>query len=264
MAERIFGAAWWPIHVAIAWALTRDRAFVERSNRAGKSLRGIAVALAMDKVDGKPTEPYFKGGTDTWSALREEMAAGNVRASGTPFRRVADLQGHAVETNEMAREIPAVEIASLRLWDDGDDKDCLVPEDWRVAHGSNWKNLLGYRNVQAFRDDMLRVFEAEGSTPNVPDLKRLPEAVNSVMASGVMEDQAKQASVAPKSKSGPGAKAKGISEAISQLWPNQIPKGLSAKDRNKAIIDRMRQNGSSIPNSPERAIQRVLQAQQSK
>ena len=101
---------------------------------------------------------------------------------------------------------------------------------------------------------MVRVFEAEGSTPNVPDWEQLPGA-----ASGVMEDQAKQASVAPKSKSGPGAKAKGISEAISQLWPNQIPKGLSAKDRNKAIIDRIRQNGGSIPNSPERAIQQYCE-----
>ena len=61
MAASIFKAAWWPIHVAVAWALTRDRAFVERSNRAGKSLRSVAVALAMDKVDGKPTERYFKG-----------------------------------------------------------------------------------------------------------------------------------------------------------------------------------------------------------
>ena len=106
---------------------------------ARKSLLSVAVALAMDKVDGKPTERYFKGSTDAWSALREEMAAGNVRASGTPFRRVADLEGAAVNTNEMAREIPAAEIASLRLQDDGNDKDCLVPEDWRVAHGSNWE-----------------------------------------------------------------------------------------------------------------------------
>ncbi len=141
MAESIFGATWRPIHVAVAWVVTRDRAFVERTNRPGKSLRFIAVALAMEKVNGKPTEHYFKGITDAWSALREEMAAGNVRASGTPFWRVADLQGHAVETNEMAREIPAVEIASLRLQDDGNDKDCLVPENWRVAHGSNWNNL---------------------------------------------------------------------------------------------------------------------------
>jgi hypothetical protein len=264
MAASIFKAAWWPVHVAVAWALTRDRVFVERCNRPGRSLRSITVALAMDKVQRKATERHFKRDTAAWSALREEIAAGNVRASGTPFRLVADLQGLAAETNELAREIPAAEIASLRLQDDGHDKDCLIPEDWRVAHGSNRNNLRGYRNVQVFRDDVLRVFVVEASTPNGPDWKRLPEAANSVMASGLTDDQVKQASVAPKSKSGLGAKAKGISEAISQLWPNEIPKGLSAKDRNNAIIDRMRQNGSSIPNSPERAIQRVLQTRQSK
>jgi hypothetical protein len=65
-------------------------------------------------------------------------------------------------------------------------------------------------------------------------------------------------------KSGSGAKTRGIAEAITQLWPNgTIPNGLSAKDRNRAIIDRMRQNGSSIPLKPERAIQRVLKARRS-
>ena len=98
----------------------------------------------MDKVDGKPTERHFKRTRDAWSALREEIAAGNIRASGTPFRRAADLQGSAVETNEIAREIPADEIASLRLQDDGQDKDCLIPEDWRVAHGSNRNNLRDF------------------------------------------------------------------------------------------------------------------------
>lgn len=193
MAASIFGAAWWPIHVAVAWVLTRDRAFVERSSRVEKSLLGITVGLAADKVYGKPTERYFEDADDAWSALREEMAAGKVRASGTPFRRIADLQGHAVETNEIAREIAAVEIGTLRLQNDGDDEDCLVPEDWRVAHGSNWKNLRGYRNVQVFRDDVLRAFNAEGATPYVPDWERLPEAVKRVMATGVKEDQAKQA-----------------------------------------------------------------------
>ena len=163
MAASIFKAAWWPLHVAVAWALTRDRAFVESSNRAGKSLLSVAIALAMDKVDGKPTEHYFKGSTDAWSALREKMATGGIRASGAMFRRVADLEGHAVQTNEMAREIPAVEIGTLRLQDDSDDKDCLVPEDWRVARGSNWNNLRGYRNVLVFRDDVLRAFPADVS-----------------------------------------------------------------------------------------------------
>jgi hypothetical protein len=93
----------------------------------------------------------------------------------------------------MTREIPAAEIASLRLQDDGDDEDCLIPEDWRVAHGSNWNNLRGYRNVQVFRDDVLRVFDAAGATPYVPDWEQLPEAVKRVMATGVTEDQARQA-----------------------------------------------------------------------
>jgi hypothetical protein len=69
-----------------------------------------------------------------------------------------------------------------------------------------------------------------------------------------------QASASPRSKFGPGAKTRGIVEAIGQLWPNEIPKGLSAKERNRAIIDRMKLNKSSIPKNPERAIQRVLKA----
>jgi hypothetical protein len=56
MAASIFRAAWWPIHVAVAWALTRDRAFVERSSRAGKSLLGITVVLAIDNHGGTPTQ----------------------------------------------------------------------------------------------------------------------------------------------------------------------------------------------------------------
>jgi hypothetical protein len=60
------------------------------------------------------------------------------------------------------------------------------------------------------------------------------------------------------SKSGPGAKARGIEDAINQLWPDEIPKGLSAKDRNRAILDKIKQNGGSIPVDPARAIQRAL------
>ena len=207
MAASIFKAAWWPLHVAVAWALTRDRAFVESSNRAGKSLLSVAIALAMDKVDGKPTERYFKGSTDAWYALREEMAAGNIRASGTPFRRVADLQGSAVETNEMAREISLDEIASSRLQDDGHDKDCLIPEDWRVAHGSNWNNLRGYRNVRVFRDDVLRAFPA--------DVSKAPGAGN--------EKEEIQKPSQQKPLVGHGAALERASRAVRSLYPDGVP-----------------------------------------
>jgi hypothetical protein len=66
------------------------------------------------------------------------------------------------------------------------------------------------------------------------------------------------------SKSWPGAKTRGIAEAIDELWPNGIPEGLTAKDRNKAILDWLHDKGYSVPRNPERAIQRVLKARRSR
>jgi hypothetical protein len=71
-------------------------------------------------------------------------------------------------------------------------------------------------------------------------------------------DNAMSQDALPNSNSGGGSKSIGIEEAIDQLWPNGIPKSLSAKERNKAIISKMQENGSSLRTSPERAIQRVL------
>jgi hypothetical protein len=59
-------------------------------------------------------------------------------------------------------------------------------------------------------------------------------------------------------RAGGGAKKRGITEAIEQLWPNGIPKGLSAKQRNIRIVDWLKNNGCSVPASPERAIQRAI------
>ena len=55
-----------------------------------------------------------------------------------------------------------------------------------------------------------------------------------------------------------GAKTRGILEAIEQLWGAQIPKGLTAKERNNAIRTKMKENGSSIPKGFDRAVQRAL------
>jgi hypothetical protein len=145
----IFRAAWWPIHVAVAWALTRDREFVERSSRDAKSLRSLTILLSADKVLHGARELYFEGVSSAWSALSKEIAAGSIRARGTSFRG---------ETTGEVCTIPAKEIASLRLQDDGRYQDCL-------AHGSSrMKNLWGYRDVQIFQEEVLCVFPAEGTT----------------------------------------------------------------------------------------------------
>jgi hypothetical protein len=73
------------------------------------------------------------------------------------------------------------------------------------------------------------------------------------------EQTDKPARAAAEAESRPGAKSRGIAEAIENLWPNGLPNGLSAKDRNNAIIKWLRDAGYSVPTNPERAIQRVLQ-----
>ncbi len=69
---------------------------------------------------------------------------------------------------------------------------------------------------------------------------------------------------APQSVSGrAGAKTRGISEAINELWPNGIPKGLSAKERDNAIVKWLGDKRYSTPANPARAIQRALKARRS-
>jgi hypothetical protein len=65
--------------------------------------------------------------------------------------------------------------------------------------------------------------------------------------------------VAPaEAKASSGAKSQGIEKAIKAIWSANIPKGLSAKERNTKIIDWLTANELSVPSV--RAIQRVLKA----
>jgi hypothetical protein len=57
-----------------------------------------------------------------------------------------------------------------------------------------------------------------------------------------------------------GAMMVGMMGAIKQIWPDgRIPKELTAKHRNKLIMDQLERNGWSFPpNNPARTIQRAL------
>jgi hypothetical protein len=149
---------WWPLDIAIAWVLTRDRTFVERQwKRSSGKLTGISVAVAADKVYGRPLTLEFPGVTEAWTQLKSRLEEGAIKTVGTPFRRVADSSNAASETSESQREIADAEISSLMLHEEGDDL-CLIPEDWRVARGSNWHNLRGYRNVQVRPNGVVHYF----------------------------------------------------------------------------------------------------------
>jgi hypothetical protein len=118
----------------------------------------------------------------------------------------------------------------------------LVPESLR-------RHLQASSNVEP-RDD---------PKPPLPDVDDA-----NVICRGEDKSQDVPGRATPQSTPGRGAKTRGITEAIDQLWPNGLPKGLIAKTRNKAVIDWLTDKGYSVPINPERAIQRVLKARSSK
>jgi hypothetical protein len=65
-------------------------------------------------------------------------------------------------------------------------------------------------------------------------------------------------------KSGGGAKTRGVEQALHHLWPDKIPEGLSAKERNNIVRDWLAANELSVPNDIAKAIQRALKARQLK
>lgn len=63
-------------------------------------------------------------------------------------------------------------------------------------------------------------------------------------------------------KSGGGAKARGVEQALDHIWPDKIPEGLSAKERNNTVREWLIAKRLSVPNDIAKAIQRALNARQ--
>jgi hypothetical protein len=153
-----FSLSWWPIDLAIAWVFTRDRTFVERQwRRQGDGLIGIEIAVAVDQNMGTNCRLHFKDLNTAWTELKARLEEGRIEVVGTSFRREADSSAKAVETAGDQQKIADTEVGSLMLHEDGNDL-CLIPEDWRVARGSNWNNLKGYRNVHVRTNGVIHFF----------------------------------------------------------------------------------------------------------
>jgi hypothetical protein len=63
-------------------------------------------------------------------------------------------------------------------------------------------------------------------------------------------------------KSGGGAKARGVEQALDHFWPDNIPEGLSAKERNNTVREWLVAKRLSVPKDIAKAIQRALNARQ--
>jgi hypothetical protein len=63
-------------------------------------------------------------------------------------------------------------------------------------------------------------------------------------------------------KSGGGAKVRGVEQALDHIWPDKIPEGLSAKERNSTVREWLVAKRLSVPRDIAKAIQRALNARQ--
>lgn len=71
-------------------------------------------------------------------------------------------------------------------------------------------------------------------------------------------EQQKQAAASGRSRIGSGAISDGVRLAIDGRWPDGIPEGLRAKERNEQVRQWLKDHDKSIPRDLPKAVQRAL------
>ena len=156
--------AWWPMAVAVAWVLLRSRPVVEqlleRHPRKPITFTTVATCAAALKAGGQHTTPRLENSEAAFRELRHPLETGEIEIAGTPFVRVSDREGSSRLEMGNQQTIFYSEISSLVPYNDLGDL-CLIPRDWRAAHGSSRTNLRGYRNVVVRSAALVRAFPEE-------------------------------------------------------------------------------------------------------
>jgi hypothetical protein len=142
--------AWWPLAIAVAWVLLRSKRVVEqlldRHPRKPITFTTVATYAAALKAGGQHTTPKLENCEAAFRELLHPLETGEIEIAGTPFVRVSDREGSSRLEMGTQQTIFYTEISSLVPYNDQGDL-CLIPRDWRAAHGSARTNLRGYRNV---------------------------------------------------------------------------------------------------------------------
>ena len=260
--------AWWPMAVAVAWVLLRSRSVVEqlldRHPRKPITFTTVATCAAVLKAGGQHTTPKFKNSEAAFHELRHPLETGEIEIVGTPFVRVGDLEGSSRLEMGNQQTIFCTEISSLVPYNDHGDL-CLIPRDWRAAHGSARTNLRGYRNVLVRSAALVRAFPEERtqlahvpSDAVVPPLSLEDITVDTLKQSAPSNDPSHQAGPAIPSLKRRRRKhltplQKAVIEASIRLWPDgNMP--VIAKRRDAALV---REVGTAVSGSTIRRALRV-------
>ena len=262
---------WWPLAVAVAWVLLRSQRVVEqlldRHPRKPITFTTVDIYAADLKASGQHTTPKFENSEAAFGELRHHLETGEIEIVGTPFVRVGDRESSRLEMGNQ-QTIFYTEISSLVPYDDHGDL-CLIPRDWRTAHGSARTNLRGYRNVLVRSAALVGHFpEEKTQLAHVPSdavvapLRLEHIAVDTPNQSAPSADPSHQtARATPLRKRRRGKHLtplqKAIIEASTRLWPdgNRPP---SAKVRNAALAREVKKTlDTSVSDSTIRRALRV-------
>jgi hypothetical protein len=203
--------------------------------------------------------------TPDWESIRK--AADRIATAGNPKTQAKSDLCLAISDRKIAVRLYVVSPPSLGLRKqllessmlDVPRKLVLSDIDWRRSRPANcadlWIdvsrrpgefNMIHLERIRPFMGwiaelievkvaDLVRIFSLSDSTKPVPP---------------------KPAEQIPKPAFNRRAKRDGIRLAINALWPEGIPKGLTAKDRDRQINEWLKAKGLSI--SDRRTIQRAL------
>jgi hypothetical protein len=265
--------AWWPMAVAVAWVFLRSRPVVEqlldRHPRKPITFTTVDVHAAALKAGGQHTTPELENSEAAFRELRYPLEAGEIEIVGTPFVRVSDRQGSSRLEMGNQQTIFYTEISSLVSSNDQGDL-CLIPRDWRAAHGSARTNLRGYRNVLIRSAALVRAFPEERTllTHVSSDAVFPPPSLENITVDTL--HQSAPPSADPSHQTGtatPSPKRRrrthltplqeAVIAASMGLWPDgKTP--ASAKQRNAALVKELKKiSGTSVSDSTIRRALRV-------
>jgi hypothetical protein len=249
--------AWWPISVAVAWVLLRDRSVVEQflELHSYKPITFVDTFAAFWKVGGGQP-PQFANSKAAFRALEHRWQTDEIKIAGTYFVR----EGGELKMGKQ-QTIPYAERSSLRYFDDH-EAPCLIPRDRRAAHGSSPRiNLWGYRNVVSLSATLVRAFPEAQSEHIAPDaVVPAQETPVSSDAPAPVSSEAPALPPLPEEPRGgvpeePGdhKKARGaggwIADEVKRMKEaGEIPPGINITDFAKELERRMR-NAAKIDES---------------
>jgi hypothetical protein len=234
----------------------------KQKGRAPAELCSLGQAITWIETSAVvPEHPIQRRITPAWEELYKALTAGMIAASGcvdggerrcissgewSDYRLKLEHATFAGHNFMGTAGTPIITVLSIRSFPAAALKDHGYPSGVRLPSASGQDGEAGYHRV--ITDVLLSWQQVERQWPSAGSAAPTPNDHSSDLDS----------------KSGPGAKTRGIAQAIDELWPNGVPEGLTAKDRNRAIVDWLFRNECSVPISPERAIQRALKARLSR